>query len=58
MALELKARLEKDGLLNPQEGPGRLDIYTTGDPTEYGRRAVQVGLGEADSVNFYPPMEL
>ena len=58
MALELKQRLKQDGLLNPQERPGRLDIYTTGDPAEYGRRAMQVGLGEADSVNFYPPMEL
>lgn len=57
MARELRTYLDRESLHNPQERPGSLTIYTTGDVAEYTLRARQVGLKQA-TVEFYPPMEL
>jgi glutamate racemase len=50
MAQTLRRDLLARGLLNPQTGLGTLDIYTTGDPEEYARRAEQAQLGPVRSV--------
>lgn len=57
MALELERYLDGAGLRRPGGGPGRLEIYTTGDVAEYALRAEQVGLERVGPVFFYPPME-
>ena len=58
MARSLKRYLDREGLNNPQAGPGALTVYTTGDVAEYALRARQVGLERVAGVEFYPPMEL
>lgn len=50
MARELRAHLSEGGLLNDGDGPGRLDIFTTGDAAEYRRTAEAVGLTPVTSV--------
>ena len=58
MARSLKRYLDREGLNNPQAGPGALTVYTTGDVAEYALRARQVGLERVAGVEFYPPMEI
>ena len=58
MARHLRDDLAARGLLREGEGPGRLDIYTTGDVEQYALRAAQAGLGPVSSVSCYPPMEV
>lgn len=58
MARSLKSYLDREGLTNPEESPGSLTVYTTGDVAEYALRAQQVGLERVAGVKFYPPMEL
>ena len=57
MARALKQSLTQRDLLRT-EGPGTLNIYTTGDVKEYALRARQVGLARVAGVQRYPAMEL
>lgn len=58
MARALRAYLDREGLRNPRNTPGRLTVYTTGDVAEYALRARQVGLERMDRVEYYPPAEI
>lgn len=58
MAESLKARLEREGLTNPGDQPGRMDVFTTGSVTEYAQKASRVGLEPLTSVQYYPPMRI
>ncbi len=58
MARELRACLEKEGLLNDAGRPGGLEIVTTGSVEEYALQAGLVGLERVRSVTFRPPEEV
>ena len=58
MAETLKEYLERTGMNNRQEQPGRMDVFTTGCVTEYAQKAARVGLEPLTSVQYYPPLKL
>lgn len=58
MAETLKEYLERTGMNNRQEQPGRMDVFTTGSVTEYAQKAARVGLEPLTSVQYYPPLKL